>query len=353
MEQAYPEQQRTEFLLLTGAPRCKDLSWTEIDLTVKLRHPFQSDDGAIVKDPSSTDSFPAWRELHLSPRYFHTGFSQCHYPVFFQGVNKPENEDGSRYDTSANTVSGSFMSDSLSLSAVESFRDTLTVPSQFSDPLLRCIRTTDLSELLAAHALDIPLQYRSNLVNLLVVILTVPSPQTIQIKRPGIKKEADLIRLPVADETCTIFEISVWLDCMDRIAPGNVNPLNNTTSSLKKAVSSLQKHDIVLVQNVALRVFQNKVGASSIRGLTEIKLLYRDHPTNAQHGLPIFPVGMWNHSAAGDSVSGKITKILQWRDTFLETSAPIMTRSKKRKLEQGNQSAEAGRTNIQLPADTQ
>ena len=356
MEQVHPEQQRTEFLLLTGAPRCKDLAWTEINLTVKLQQPFQSDDRSIVKDPSAATPFPAWRELHLKPRYFHTGFSQCHYPVFFHGDHEHVNEDSPRHDSigaSANIATDSFISDSLSLSAIESFRGTWTVPSQFSDPLLRCIRITDLSKLPAANALDLPSRHRSGLVNLLVLILTAPSPQTIQIKKPGVKKEADLIRLSVADETCTIFEISVWLDSMDRTTSENIDLFDNTTSSLGKTVSSLQKHDIVLIQNVALRVFQNKVGASSIRGLTEIKLLYRDYPTNAQHKLPIYPIGIWNHFAAGDGIPGKITKILRWRDTFLDTSAPVLTRSKKRRLEQGNRSAAGAGTTIQLPADTQ
>ncbi|KAL2258353.1 hypothetical protein VTK26DRAFT_8363 [Humicola hyalothermophila] len=108
----------------------------------------------------------------------------------------------------------------------------------------------------AAYLLKI--QPQTMTLNLIVGIISISQPRIITT-RWGAEKY--LVEVLVGDETKAGFAITYWLP---------------SDSVAESPLGGLRPRDIVLMQNVALNVFSNRVYGSSLRrDLTKVHLLYR------------------------------------------------------------------------------
>jgi hypothetical protein len=99
-------------------------------------------------------------------------------------------------------------------------------------------------------------------VNLIVGIISIPEPRHIKTRRGA---DVELIEVLVGDETKSGFGISFWLSSQ------------STGGDMRTALSGLRPQDIVLMRNVALSSFRDKVYGQSLRKeMTKVHLLYRN-----------------------------------------------------------------------------
>lgn len=95
-------------------------------------------------------------------------------------------------------------------------------------------------------------------VNLIVGIISIAQPRTVTT-RWG--RQLSLVEVLVGDETRSGFAVTFWL---------------SSDSVSASTISKLRRQDVVLLRNVALHVFRNKIYGQSLRkGLTQINLLWR------------------------------------------------------------------------------
>lgn len=258
--------------------------------------------------PSSAPSHALWRSVSLEKQHIPTGFSQLAHDFGLDfGPGAPfisaaslsfdaASEDGSDilpeqqhhflpdatgiasrfYEhsiaahenvTSSQLVSSqsqsgqevaSFMTDdSASRTSFQSGDGFSPAPSAKA-PLLS--PTADIRNLkdLPTSAYITSIQPQTMTCNLIVGIISISQPREVKT-RWGTRT---LVEVVVGDDTMAGFAVTFWL------AP------NSTIA--ESALAGLRSTDVVLVQNVALSSFMNKVYGSSLRkNLTRIHLLYR------------------------------------------------------------------------------
>jgi hypothetical protein len=141
--------------------------------------------------------------------------------------------------------------------------------------------------------------------------------------------------LLVGDETAAGFKIDIWI------------PLTTTPASrlFKETVESLRVQDVILIENLALGVWDGKVnGATLRRDRTKIKLVYRINRFGTRERR------LWGSvSLEGDGENPgveKVRRVVEWAQDFVD---PGRTRANKRQRSEENY--EDGET--QLPDDTQ
>ncbi|KAK1759535.1 hypothetical protein QBC47DRAFT_372306 [Echria macrotheca] len=131
-------------------------------------------------------------------------------------------------------------------------------------------RINNLSDIPTARHL-VSIRPQTMTINLIVGIISVSPTRTITARRnkkplhhPKIPSTHRLIEVLVGDETRAGFAVTFWL------AASGDNDKDETT------LTNLRTGDIVLLQNVALNVFRDKVYGSSLRrNLTRVYLLFR------------------------------------------------------------------------------
>ena len=102
------------------------------------------------------------------------------------------------------------------------------------------------------------IQPQTMTVNLIVGVISIAAPRTIRTRWGSDKT---LVEVLVGDDTKSGFTITFWV------------PSDDVGQSV---LAGLRSQDVILVQNVALTVFMNKVYGSSLRkDLTRVHLLYR------------------------------------------------------------------------------
>lgn len=346
-----------KILLLTGAPRRKDLAWRDEDLVTKGQA--QSGDTSLV----SSDKVSLWRQLSMKPRDLPTGLIQPYYPLYFQGKHEshkgaevqiadcnlpmegPIDDDvNAELDEARNIHSAtvSFISGGDDTTLDESFSDPFIAPR----PLLDHVKVTSLVDLPSIEYVKAPPKTPITF-HLLIIILAI-STQKMQTGRGATKTEVDLMVLTVADETSCPFEISIWLDLPD--ATGGPQP----NTMLRRTATSLRRFDVVLVRNVALRSFRNRIEASSMRRTTIIDLLYRDDIATGSHISPYYSVeSKRSVERTKDPIFDKVLRILDWRDNFLQPLSNHQGRSCDVQLGDSKTMGYGFEGGIQLPADTQ
>jgi hypothetical protein len=293
----------SKVLLFTGAPESNALDWTASGLLSEFHDAIAAFAGISSNRPPPSPTFTAsfvpehaaWRSLSLTKENIPTGFSQQYAISFNHGLNEaafgpsPEflttdtlsfTSDGDDMEqnpvlsqfyehsmaaheelTSSQLISQStghgtsFLSDSASsfVSGHGSKPDSIKGPLLFrgSDAL------SDLKSFPSAAYLT-KIQPQTMTCNLIVGIISIPQPKAVKT-RWGTTKY--LVEVLVGDETKAGFAITYWL------------PYDTVDES---PLAGLRPGDIVLVQNVALNVFSNKVYGSSLRkSLTKVHLLYR------------------------------------------------------------------------------
>ncbi|KAK4149068.1 hypothetical protein C8A00DRAFT_38336 [Chaetomidium leptoderma] len=288
-----------KILILAGAPESNALDWSASVLLSGFQDTIARFAGmgtltGAAPAVSSAPEHAVWRSLALDRARLSTGFSQQYAANVNYGPDQSAFEPSPEFLT---TVTMSFASDgddgehNPELSQL--YEHSIAVHQELPSSQLisqSTGRTTsflsDNTSLLSGHGSQAgsakgPLLFRGS--DLLSDLKTVPSaayllkiqPQTmtcnliigvISISQPRAIKTRwgatkYLVEVLVGDETKAGFAITYWL------------PFDNPDES---PLAGLRPQDIVLMQNVALNVFTNKVYGSSLRkNLTKAHLLYR------------------------------------------------------------------------------
>ncbi|KAI1145767.1 hypothetical protein F4825DRAFT_442847 [Nemania diffusa] len=289
-------------VIFAGAPEGHTLDWTVPNLLNHFLEPIASFARMETSpEPSlrevsflSTSDPAVWRSIPLHRERLPTGFSQTHAldhfyegsPEFFTTLSKSfedtsyVSEDGldqriidKFYDhsiaihgdvPSSQLPSMSLTTDESSFETTDGLSEAKSTQADNSITELHSVRETGIKHLSdledlpdAKHLLSISPQTMT--VNLIVGIISIAEPRTVRTRWGATES---LVELLVADETKSGFSITFWMSSK----PSDTNTL----------VRNLRRQDIILLQNVALGVFMNKVHGHSLRkGHTKIDLLHR------------------------------------------------------------------------------
>jgi len=116
-------------------------------------------------------------------------------------------------------------------------------------------------------------------VNLVVGILSIAAPRSVATgARWGQEKQTELVELVVGDDTGTGFAVTLWLppEMHVRWKDGATPSADGSRSTLRRNLRLLRPHDIVLLRNVALSSYRDKVYGQSLRkDVTKVDLLFR------------------------------------------------------------------------------
>jgi hypothetical protein len=140
-----------------------------------------------------------------------------------------------------------------------SYEETSIAPETTKGPLgnTRAAHLSDLEDIPSAAYL-IKSQPATVTVNLIVGIISLSAPRAIKTRWGS---TSSLVEVLVGDETRSGFAVTFWLP---------------SSAVGESELAGLRAQDVVLLQNVALNVFMNKVYGSSLRkGMTKAHLLYR------------------------------------------------------------------------------
>ncbi|KAI0100243.1 hypothetical protein GGR51DRAFT_532957 [Nemania sp. FL0031] len=290
-------------MIFAGAPEPDTLDWTAPNLLNHFLDPIASFARLeTLPEPSlrdvsflSTPYSAVWRSIPLHPERLRTGFSQTHSlapiyqgsPEFFNTLSRSfgTTSDFSGDETNEGVINQfynhsiaihgdipssqlpsttSFTTDESSfditdgLSEDRSFQvnDSFIEPNGPQEDEIQHL--SDLEDLPDARYL-LSISPQTMTVNIIVGIISIAEPRTVKTRWGATES---LVELLVADETKSGFSITFWMSSK----PSEANTL----------VRSLRRQDIILLQNVALSVFMNKVHGHSLRrGHTKINLLHR------------------------------------------------------------------------------
>ncbi|KAL4821824.1 hypothetical protein BDW67DRAFT_149600 [Aspergillus spinulosporus] len=337
---------RTIFLM--GAPTFSSLRWDERDLLSESLPPFEDSKGCRERTAMFSGSTPIkWRLLpativpkttQSNPSRVMTGETQ-----FFTihdlatSASKCASEQGDSelfqfYDHSFTVHETSEVSAPGALSGESALDSGLwTVSTDTS------IATSDERETPAARPhiqggitdlKDIPnTAYLNSIVpqtmtvNLIVAIIDIRSPRRVITKHW--KRELDLVEVVLGDETRTGFGVTFWLPPSDDKAASTRRYGNGAGEELRESLTPLRPRDIVLLRNVGLSCFRNRVyGQSLRRGYTKIDLLHRQQ-VNATDTGGIYRIrDILNFAAKDDDLSlVKVRKVHEWIRRFVPESA--------------------------------
>lgn len=293
-----------KILILTGAPESNALDWSAGGLLSEFQDSISRFTGvnsdAYNRLPCATSSAPehaAWRSLSLDRAHLPTGFTQQCPVNFYYGPDEtvfgPSPEflttasfsavsDGDDGDDDEHTVLSQLYEHSIavhealpssqlvpqSTGQVSSFLSDSSAsfvsgdgsqPGSIKGPVL--FRGShllhDLKNIPSAAYLA-KIQPKTMTCNLIVGIISISEARAVKTRWGATKY---LVEVLVGDESKAGFAITYWL------------PYDSVEES---RLGGFRPRDIVLVQNVALNVFTNKVYGSSLRkDLTKVHLLYR------------------------------------------------------------------------------
>jgi hypothetical protein len=145
-------------------------------------------------------------------------------------------------------------------------------------------------------------------VNMVVAILKLPPPRQVAVgRRWGREQQVQLVEMLVGDDTRTGFEITVWLP----------NGKSDDNNSLELSMKTVRAHDIVLLQNVALRAYRGRVHGQSLRrNVTKMHLLYRGLRPRSETKAVYFPNDLLEPTE-NDSVLTKASRVKKWQLNFV------------------------------------
>ncbi|OAA51895.1 Nucleic acid-binding, OB-fold protein [Metarhizium rileyi] len=272
-----------KLLLFTGPPPSSTLTESSCSLH-DFDKPFRDLLGlqAPWRPGPPQTQYTAWRSLPLSRHPLHTGLSQVHHRL---GRDTPASTSTAFFttaDTSSTrdltTTPGDqdvltqFCEHSLAAHASDdaaSERDTLDTTDAASFMTTSLLSQHGrLAPPVPAHLSDLEdvppakqvtaLQPQTVTLNMVVGVLSVAQPRTVTTRWGS---TLSLVEVLVGDETAAGFAVTFWVPT-DRVAGSDV--------------VALRRQDVVLMENVALHVFRDKVYGQSLRkGLTRLHLLWR------------------------------------------------------------------------------
>jgi hypothetical protein len=342
-------------ILFAGAPDASTLNWDERDLLDKFSDPIirfaqlEADQEVIPATPTPTSSVrPAWRSLPLERKHLATGHSQDHgwqkekqgaqffaasYVDSFMEELSSQVPVGDSYKSSLESVEqvlsqfyeesyavhqdipssqiaavtqseSSYITEGTSFNTTESF-DSITRSFGRAKDVPVAGHLSNLKDIPNAVYLN-SIQPQTMTVNLIVGIISMPSPRAIKTRRGA---DVELIEMLVGDDTKSGFGINFWLSSSSQ----------PTDSDMKAVLNGLRPQDVVLVRNVALSSFRGKVYGQSLRkDMTKVHLLYRNRLDKTDDG------GCYS---AADLMAGKVAhpqvektrRVREWVTKFVGT----------------------------------
>jgi hypothetical protein len=275
-------------LLFAGAPPSSSLTSESCTLT-QIDDSFAEFLGLVPQKsaPAPLSNLAPWRSLPLNRKPLHTGFSQTHdvsinlanQTEFFTTAEVSFQEQSQSFEGGgdAETMLSQFYDHSLALhnpvpsSQLDSFEETTfeeTTFEQTSFMTTFAAGQADAMESVPSHLSDLEdippapkilaLNPQTITLNIIDGIISIAQPRTVTT-RWG--RNLSLVEVLLGDETKTGFAVTFWLE---------------EANAAAAEISALRRQDVVLMQNVALHVFQNKVyGQSLRRGMTKVSLLWR------------------------------------------------------------------------------
>ncbi|KAJ5138695.1 uncharacterized protein N7515_003543 [Penicillium bovifimosum] len=282
-------------IFLVGAPLSSSLSWHADELLNTPIPPFHESTNSPGQELSLDQPPVRWRLLRstsdkLDENYaVYQGHKDTEFFISYQLAATtnalPENPADSMlskffnhsfavHETSEVSSPGVYVADSTQESSLgedsakTSSRglekaDIPTTPRMlhFAGPL------TDLHNLPTAKYIQ-SIAPQTMTVNLIVGVLAVHLPRRIVTRQW--KTELDIIELVVGDETKAGFGVNFWLK------PEKPSAAKNSEADhLGRSLAGLRPRDIVLLRNVGLSTFQDRVYGQSLRGMTTVELFYR------------------------------------------------------------------------------
>ncbi|RYP64093.1 hypothetical protein DL771_008952 [Monosporascus sp. 5C6A] len=298
-----------KIMILAGAPENRTLDWEDgrlLDTFLSAfatfaTQPESAPTAPIGTDPGSSSDNAVWRSIPLCKARLETGLSQVH-ELEYARYGDPEFFETASFSTTASTEMRS--TDPASQSILNQFYDhslaihddipSSQLPSGSFSTVVSSFNTTEdisredsveASSFARGHHMhapdtahlsdldDIPsaaylqsISPQTMTVNLIVGVISIAEPRTVKTRWGSTKS---LVELLVGDETKSGFTITFWLASDSE---SNAHDSGSAQSTLR----CLRRQDIVLLRNVALGAFMNKVHGHSLRkGLTKVDLLYR------------------------------------------------------------------------------
>ncbi|KAG9499761.1 hypothetical protein J7337_008221 [Fusarium musae] len=300
-------------LLFAGAPPPSSLTTQSCTIT-QIDDSFAEFLGLAPQGtaPISSPSPAPWRSLPLNRKPLHTGFSQTHnisinlanQSEFFTtaeisfkeqsqsfGDQDPENLDSFEETTFEET---SFMTTSSAGNL--DMRDA--VPSHLSD----------LEDIPPARRI-LALNPQTITLNIIAGIISIAQPRTVTT-RWG--RSLSLVEILLGDNTKTGFAVTFWLA-----------EENNAAAE----ISALRRQDVVLMQNVALHVFKDKVyGQSLRRGMTKVSLLWR------RDGSGLYSTRELSKRGQMHPQLQKVKQVKDWVLKFVGADVGVTTRARKARV---------------------
>ncbi|KAG4034247.1 hypothetical protein MFRU_003g02200 [Monilinia fructicola] len=384
-----------KFIFLAGAPTSDSLNWDESNLLNDFTEPFtqflhlaqdspcpNSARNNITRsrlDSPTAPPNPDWRQLPLERQHLTTGISQDHalQPIY-RGHGLDFFSTTTLISPSQSQSQSPSLDDdpNLSPSHEREFDETLShfyehsyaihadIPSSQiaahasftsttrsdGDASLCTSHSTSLDESQSVfppsgarvedvhipaaghltHLRDLPqAQYLSSIVpqtmtvNLIVGLISISEPRAVETRRGG---DVSLVEMLVGDETKSGFSINFWLSGKGK-------------EEVRRSLDSLRVQDVVLVKNVALGSFQNRVHGQSLRkDMTKVWLLYREKIDRRDVG-GCYGKGDVGGKEAADGQLAKVRRVRSWVEGFVGVVKPLR-RGVKRAREE-------------LPPDTQ
>jgi hypothetical protein len=382
---------RPNLKFFTGAPMVEDLDWNDKSLANEILPAFDRFSGYgspqlfsdKLSSPSPTTSsgeWPKWRSLLFD----------THKPaVIDPSVESFSSDRGNRQERAAPNVSFTSVAtvDDLDVATTENFLEesfavyNSVVVSQLRDHQVEDSITFDsfpneystngsfisvgskdsapsqsFIPNLALQSLSYPVVNLKSIpkadylmriapqtvtVNLVVGILSVNPSRRVQLRQS--KSTMDIVDLIVGDDTRTGFSISFWL------VPQSMQQSELRDDPMRAVLESLKTRDVVVLRNVALRVWQGQVHGQSLskrisRYETKLEVLGRDGDVDM--GLAEKPPSAQSHQLA------KVKRVVDWVHAFLGVSAAV-TRDSRREAANVKEKGRVGVDQMELPPETQ
>ena len=264
---------------LTGAPEVDSRNWNDVDAVNDFLPAFRrfltgeyglEGYGSEITPPRQ-ESYPKWRSISLEdpdpPRS--TNVIEIQDSEGIAVDNRNENEDLEFLEQSIAVFEGGLIqqppinlttdldtSEETTLEETSFFTSTSASlpPTTTPSPIVLPRSITDLRSLRPPH---LP----SRTITLLVAIISVSAPRTVQPRRrPG---TMTLLELLVGDDTAAGFPVTIWL-------PPPAERRGASDEALWRVTTALRPRDLVLLAEVALGVFGGRVYAQSVRSRTRV-----------------------------------------------------------------------------------
>ncbi|ETS78274.1 hypothetical protein PFICI_10336 [Pestalotiopsis fici W106-1] len=339
-------------MIFAGAPANDAIDWTSEELLNEFLEPLACFAG--ISKATGTEAnqgaeetvldIATWRSIPLQQQRLETGFTQMHefdgyYQAsqdFFRTADTQGTDAASQslrdefyehslrvYDdiTSSQLPTATLNSTAEETSFIstqdESFRSSIE-ESTFIDQGDRTLglgtaRLSNLGNLPNASYLN-SIEPQTMTVNLIAGVISVAEPRTVRTKWGRSKS---LVELIVGDESKSGFSITFWLS-------------DDATSASEATLRSTRRQDIILLRNVALSHFKNKVHGHSLRrNLTKVDLLYRRKLDEDDVG-GFYSAKELAHRTDGRQQLLKTQKVREWVLQFVGGGSPRLGKRKEK-----------------------